>query len=621
MTPARSVVLGARPVEDGRCCFGVWAPRARRVDVHVVDRRWRVSLERGPRGYHAGVLEGVPPGTRYLLQLDGGPERPDPASRCQAEGVHGPSMVVDPAFAWTDRGWAGRSLDDYVIYELHVGTFTAEGTFDAAARHLDELRDLGVTAVELMPVAQFPGERNWGYDGVFPFAVQWSYGGPAGLKRFVDACHRRGLAAILDVVYNHLGPEGNYLPEFGGYLSPRHKTPWGAALNFDGPDSDEVRHYFASNALMWLEEFHFDALRLDAVHAIVDISARPFLAELAELVEERSRALGRPLHLIAESDLNAARLVRPRSAGGYALDSQWADDFHHALHALLTGERHGYYADYGAPGQLVRALRDGFVFQGEYSAYRRRRHGESAAGLPGSAFVVFAQNHDQVGNRMLGDRLAASLAPEQLRLAAGVVLLSPFVPLLFMGEEYGETAPFPFFVSHGDRELLRAVREGRRREFARFHWHGEPPDPGAPGTFAAARLRREFAERSPHRELLAFYREILGLRRELPPLARPRREQSRVTCFEEQSALVLRRWEGEEEALLIAAFGPEPVRIPVPAPGGRWRKRLDSADTRWGGSGSIVPDLLSSEGRLELEVGPRAFVLLQLETPGAAPEA
>jgi maltooligosyltrehalose trehalohydrolase len=589
--------------------------------VSLVGQERSVALEPAPRGYHVGVLDDVPVGTRYLLRLDDGPERPDPASRCQVEGVHGPSMVVEPGFPWTDAGWLGRPLDEYVIYEIHVGTFTDEGTFDAAVRHLDELRDLGVTAVELMPVAQFPGDRNWGYDGVYPFAVQWSYGGPTGLKRFVDACHRRGLAAILDVVYNHLGPEGNYLPEFGDYLSPSHKTPWGSALNFDGPGSDEVRHLFSSNALMWLEEFHFDALRLDAVHAMVDMSARPFLAELAEEVEERSRALGRPLLLIAESDLNAPRLVRPRASGGYALDGQWADDFHHALHALLTGERHGYYVDYGEPGQLVRALRDGFVFQGQHSSYRRRRHGDSTAGLPGSAFVVYAQNHDQVGNRMSGDRLAASLSAQDLRLAAGIVLLSPFVPLLFMGEEYGETAPFPFFVSHGDPGLLRAVREGRNREFAQFAWSGEPPDPGAPATFRSARLNRSLRGRSPHRELLAFYKELLSLRRELAPLARPRREQSRVTHFDRHSALVLRRWEQEEEALVVVAFGTAPVRIPVPASGGRWRKRLDSADTRWGGSGSIVPDSLSSEGRLELEIGPRAIVLLQLETPGAAAEA
>jgi maltooligosyltrehalose trehalohydrolase len=621
VTQARNVALGAHPTAGGRCRFGVWAPRAQRVQVHLVDLQRREPLEPAGRGYHVGELDDVPPGSRYLFQLDGGPERPDPASRCQSDGVHGPSTVLEPTFPWTDAGWSGRPLDEYVIYELHVGTFTTEGTFGAATRHLDELRDLGVTAVELMPLAQFPGDRNWGYDGVFPFAVQWSYGGPAGLKGFVDACHRHGLAAILDVVYNHLGPEGNYLPEFGDYLSPSHSTPWGSALNFDGPGSDEVRHFFSSNALMWLEEFHFDALRLDAVHAMVDTSARPFLAELAEQVEECSRAQGRSMFLIAESDLNAPRLVRPRAAGGYALDGQWADDFHHALHALLTGERHGYYVDYGEPGQLVRAMRDGFVFQGQHSSYRRRRHGDSTAGLPGNAFVVYAQNHDQIGNRMQGDRLAATLSPRDLRLAAGVVLLSPFVPLLFMGEEYGETAPFPFFVSHGDPALLSAVREGRRREFARFHWSGEPPAPGARATFLSARLNRALKERSPHRELLAFYKELLSLRRELPPLARPSREQSRVTSFEEQHALVLRRWEQEEEALVVIALGSTPVTIPVPAPGGHWRKRLDSSDTRWGGSGSIVPDSLSSEGRLELEIGPRAIVVLQLETPGVAAEA
>ncbi len=373
----RDASLGATWRPGGDCGFLVWAPRAKRVQVELEgDSARRLDLEPGERGYHYGESAAAP-GQLYTLRLDGGPPRPDPASRFQPQGVHGPSAVVDPAFAWTDAGWQGPPLERCVLYELHVGTFTREGTFDAVIPHLPRLADLGVTAVELMPVAQFPGSRNWGYDGVGLFAVQNSYGGPEGLKRLVDACHARGLAAVLDVVYNHLGPEGNYLPEFGPYFTDRYRTPWGDALNFDGYDSDEVRRFFLENARRWIDEYHFDALRVDAVHAIRDHSARPFLAELTEAIHAEAERLRRPVYVVAESDLNDARLVRRRAEGGFAMDAQWSDDFHHSLHVLLTGERNGYYQDFAAMEDLSAAFEQAFVYRGRYSAFRRRRHGNA----------------------------------------------------------------------------------------------------------------------------------------------------------------------------------------------------------------------------------------------------
>jgi maltooligosyltrehalose trehalohydrolase len=567
------------------------------------------ALDQGERGYHHGVLEGVEPGSLYLFRLDGGRERPDPASRSQPQGVHGPSEVADPQFAWQDASWVGPRLQDYVLYELHVGTFTREGTFDAILPHLSDLKDLGVTALELMPVAQFPGSRNWGYDGAYPFAVQDSYGGPVGLKRLVDACHRAGLAVVLDVVYNHLGPEGSYAGEFGPYFSERYRGPWGAAINFDGPGSDEVRRFFIENALAWVTDYHVDALRLDALHAILDFSAEPFLAELAAAVHEEGKRLGRRVYLIAESDLNDPKLVRPPESGGYGLDAQWNDDFHHALHALLTGERTGYYGDFGTVAHLARAFTDGYVYAGQYSAYRRRRHGAPARALPAHAFVIFAQNHDQVGNRMRGERLGQLVPFEALKLAAAVVLLSPYLPLLFMGEEYGETAPFPYFVSHSDPALNEAVRRGRREEFTAFRWAGEPPDPQDEATFLQAKLDHTLRSRDPHRTLRAFTRELLRLRREVPALSRLTREGLEARGLEEDGVLVLRRGSAGEAAVAVFHFGDAPATISLPLPAGRWVKRLDSAEFPWGGPGSALPGRLPGGGPVRLPVSPKAAVL------------
>ena len=490
--------LGARLIAPDRCEFRVWAPQRENVGVRVGSHTF--PMQKSADGYHEATLN-ARAGTRYFYMLDD-VARPDPASRFQPEGVHGPSEVIDAAFEWHDASWRRIPLEDYVIYEIHVGTFTPEGTFDAIIPKLDALKEIGITAIELMPIGQFPGHRNWGYDGTYVYAAQNSYGGPAGVKRLVDAAHQRGLAVALDVVYNHLGPEGNYLNEFGPYFTDRYKTAWGMALNFDGPYSDCVREYFIQNAMMWIDDFHFDALRVDAVHAIVDHSAEPFLQDLTAAVGDRAI-------MIAESDLNDPRVITPRDQLGLGFHTQWADDFHHALHALLTSETAGYYAGYGKASDLARTIESGYLYTGQYSAFRRRKYGRKPQTRSGAQFVVSAQNHDQVGNRMNGDRLSTLVSREHLKVAAAALILSPFLPMIFMGEEYGETAPFQYFTSHSDEGLIEAVRKGRREEFEEWAWEGEAPDPHAEETFQRSKLTWKI-----DREIRDCYRDLLRLRRE-----------------------------------------------------------------------------------------------------------
>ena len=589
------VELGAMCFGDRRCRFLVWAPRVERVEVHILSPDDRIiPMERQEKGYHEIVADGIEPGALYFYRLDGQLERPDPASRSQPKGVHGPTQVVTREFAWEDETWSGLLVRDYVLYELHVGTFASEGTFEAILPHLGRLKGMGVTAMELMPVAQFPGNRNWGYDGVYPFAVQNSYGGPEGLRRLVNACHQKGLAVVLDVVYNHLGPEGNYLGDYGPYFTDRYRTPWGSAINFDGPDSDEVRRFFVENAIYWVREFHIDALRIDAVHAIMDFSASPFLSELAAAVHEEGERLNRRIAVIPESALNDTRLIRSRELGGYGLDAQWNDDFHHALHVLLTGEKTGYYRDFGRLHDLVMAFREGFVYDGRYSEFRRRRHGNPSRAIPAHRFVVFSQNHDQIGNRMMGDRLTQSISLEGVKLAAGVVILSPFIPLLFMGEEYGETAPFPYFVSHSDPDLIKAVCEGRRKEFAAFGWTRESPDPQSEETFLSAKLNHHLIDTGQHRVLFRFYQELLRLRTSLPALRNLAKVDLEVYGHETRKIMTLRRWHDAEEALAVFHFGMDPVSVDLPLPQGRWHKALDASDTHWLGPGTSLPDELDS---------------------------
>ncbi|MGH9357283.1 MAG: malto-oligosyltrehalose trehalohydrolase [Terriglobia bacterium] len=602
--------LGANYLGEGRCGFLVWAPRAQRVDMHVVGPAERsVPLHSRTRGYHSAMVEDLNPGARYFYLLDGEKQRPDPASRFQPDGVHGPSEVMDPCFEWHDATWRGLPLQDYIIYELHVGTFTAEGTLDGAAGRLDKIQSLGATAVELMPVAQFPGSRNWGYDGVYPFAVQDSYGGPQALKSFVDACHARGLAVILDLVYNHLGPEGNYLADFGPYFTGRYHTPWGAAVNLDSAGSDEVRRFFIENALRWVNEFHCDALRLDAIHAMVDLSGRPFLEELGEAVHASAERLNRHVYVIPESDLGDSRIVKVLELGGYGLDAQWSDDFHHALHTLLTGEKNGYYQDFGKVSQLAAAFHAGYVYQGEYSEHRQRRYGSSTEALSARQFVVFSQNHDQVGNRPFGDRLAQLVSGEQIKVAASAVLLSPFIPLLFMGEEYGETAPFQFFVSYSDPDVIEATRRGRRDEFAAFRWQGEIPDPQDERTFLNSKLNPHSSRAISCRWLTEYYRELIRLRRSFAALRLLSKDKIDVRSWEAERVLVVRRWTGTSEATLLLTFRPDPVSLTFPLPPGVWQKALDSTDAKWSGPGSSLPGELESTGSAKLSLPPHAALL------------
>ena len=501
---------GAVSLGDGAVRFSVWAPKPRTIELRL--RRGKgtdtIPLRARGEGAYEVTVEDVPEGATYLYRLDAERDRPDPVSRWRPEGVHGPSAIVDPSrFRWTDSDWRGVAMADLVIYELHVGTFSSAGTFDGVIERLPAIRDLGATAIELMPVAEFPGGRNWGYDGVSLYAVQSTYGGPEGLRRLVDAAHRVGLAVLLDVVYNHLGPEGNYLGEFGPYFSEQHHTIWGQGFDLDGENSREVRDYVVSNATYWIREYHLDGLRLDAADRIVDQSPRPIVEELTAAVHSEARAAERVALVIAEIDSNDPRYVRSRSEGGFGCDGHWSDDFHHAVHAALTGERVGYYRDFGGVEPVAKALSERYV-----------RGRNSADGIPGDRYVVAIQNHDQVGNRAAGDRLSALVDPASLRLAAAILLLSPYVPLLFMGEEYGETNPFQYFVSHGDPDLIEAVREGRRREFTAFAWAGDIPDPQAPATFEASRPAWQRAATEPHRRHLALYRDLLRLRRTEPAL-------------------------------------------------------------------------------------------------------
>jgi maltooligosyltrehalose trehalohydrolase len=570
-------------VPDGSWGVRLWAPGCTSLALEVDGEEPMPLLAVGDGWWRRDGLE-LAAGARYRFRLPDGRALPDPASRHQPDGVHGPSAAADlEGFAWSDAGWRGVPLERYVIYELHIGTFTAEGTCDAAIARLDDLVDLGVTAIEIMPVAQCPGVRNWGYDGVFPYAVQHSIGGPVALQRLVDACHARGLAVVLDVVYNHLGPEGNYLGAYMPITSDRYRIPWGEAMNVDGPDSDGVRDYFSANARHWFSLFHVDALRLDAIHAIVDTSARPFLAELGEQVRLLSHRTGRRLHLIAESDLNASRVVRPLRAGGLGMDSQWLDDFHHALHALLTGERRGYYVDYGEVDHLRRAFANAYVYDGRWSRNQRRTRGDDASDLPTSCFTVCAQNHDQVGNRFGGERLSRLTDFEGLKFAAACVLLSPYLPLLFMGEEYGEERPFLFFSDLGDPELIAAVRKGREEEFPDLNRGIAARDPFDPATRDACVPDHEAAGREPGRTLRGFYRTCLRLRRELPSLTPGPRAQVEVGAPHPDVISVERRCGTCRTVLLL---NPMPRPVPeVALPRGRWRTVLMSAATCWRGPG------------------------------------
>ncbi len=534
--------------------FRVWAPEATAVEVEVDGDRHGMRAEPA-RGWWGVDVPDAGPGSRYWFSVDGGPLRPDPRSPSQPDGVDGRSEVVDhDRFPWTDQAWRGFDLAGAVLYELHIGTFSAEGTFDGAIAHLDHLVDLGVDAVEVMPVAEFDGERGWGYDGVDLFAPHHTYGGPDGCRRFVDACHRRGLGVVLDVVYNHLGPAGNHLAGFGPYFTDRHPTNWGQGVNVDGPWSDDVRAWIVDNARHWFADHHIDGLRLDAVHAIADDSAVHVLEQLATAVDALESELGRRLWLIAESDRNDPRYVRPADLGGYGLDSAWADEWHHALHATLTGETDGYYEDFGSLADLATALRQAWVYAGRWSPHRLRTHGRSPAGLPPAAFVVCAQNHDQIGNRATGERLGHLVSPGRQRIAAALLLTSPFVPLLFQGEEWAASTPFLYFTDHAP-DLGRAVTEGRRREFAAFDWDPEQiPDPQAPETHRRSVLPWDERAAPEHASILEWYRTLIALRHDTPALTDP----AGVVEVEIDGSVVVQR-RGPVE--VVANLGDEPAEV------------------------------------------------------------
>ncbi len=550
--------------------FEVWAPYAESgVDLVMHDRRY--PMRRGDSGWWH-VDQPAEDGDRYWFSLDGGEPLPDPRARALPDGPDGPAQVVvlpDPDEA-TAR-WRGSYLPGSVLYEMHVGTFTDEGTLDAATRRLDHLVDLGIDMVELMPLATFPGQHGWGYDGVGLYAVHDAYGGPAALRRFVDACHARGLGVLVDVVYNHLGPSGNHLQEFGPYFTRRYETPWGEALNLDGPGSDAVRRFIIDNALLWLRDYGVDGLRLDAVHALFDERAVTLLEELAAEIIAWSVRLGRRLWLVAESDRNDPLTVTPREAGGLGLDAQWADDVHHALHVLLTGETHGYYADFGEPGALRKVLEGVFLHDGTYSTFRERTHGRPVdrAKTPGSRFVVSLQNHDQVGNRAQGDRLSAHLSPGRLACGAALLLTGAGTPMLFMGEEWGASTPWQYFTDHTEPQVADAVRRGRREEFAAHGWdRGRVPDPQSPGTVERSRLDWSERDRDPHHRLLEWYRALLRLRRVHHGLRDPRLDRLRVEHDAAAGVVVVHR--GRHR--VVANLGDEPQVAPLGA--GSWEVLL-----------------------------------------------
>jgi maltooligosyltrehalose trehalohydrolase len=563
-TPAWQLDLGANIAGNG-VQFRVWAPNARQVEVQIEaeGKPSRHTLMPEPNGYHVGTAPGIGAGARYRYVLDGGTPLPDPCSRSQPDGPHGASEVIDPnAYAWQDREWAGLRPDGLTIYELHVGTFTPEGTFDAAIARLPDLRDLGIGAIEVMPVAEFPGRRNWGYDGVDLYAPYSGYGGPEGLRRFVNAAHQHGLGVLLDVVYNHFGPDGNYLRTYAdAYFTDRHSTPWGEAINYDGPHSEPVRHFVLQNVRYWLHEYHLDGLRLDATHAIVDDSPRHLLSEIAEAVHS---VPGRSAVVIAEDHRNLVQQIRPASTGGLGLDGVWADDFHHALRTYLTGEREAYYANYtGQLADVGATIEGGFLFQGQKRPATGELRGTKVTDEPARAFVYCSENHDQVGNRALGERLAHLIDRQRYLVASAVLLFVPETVMLFQGQEFAASAPFQFFTDHHP-DLGKLVTEGRRKEFAGFAAFADPerrkqiPDPQAESTFTRCIL--DWNERETNAEVLALYRALLHLRRADPVLRHQERAQTRARALT-PDVLAIRRWHADQERLLLANFGDVSVSV------------------------------------------------------------
>lgn len=581
----------------------IWAPHCTRVTL-VLEQK-EIELEKEDFGYWRLSSAELQPGEHYRLGLDG-KSFPDIAALAQPD-VHGPSVAVDlDAYSWKDDQWENHHLKDYIIYELHAGTFTSQGTFESIEEKLAHLVDLGITAVELMPVAQFPGERNWGYDGVFPFAVQHSYGGAAGLRKLIDRCHQLGLAVIIDVVYNHLGPEGNYFSNYGPYFTDKYQTPWGNAINFDDSYCDPVRNYFIENALMWYRDFHADALRLDAVHAIKDFSAKHILQELREYTAALMETSGKKHYLIIECDLNDKRFIEPLSDGGYGMDAQWTDEFHHALYVAAGGTKTGYYADFNGVASLAESFAHAYVYHGQYSAHRHKYFGTQAGENPGEQFIVFSQNHDQVGNRMLGERSSMLFSPQMQRLMAAAVMVSPFLPMLFMGEEWASSSPFQYFVSHSDPQLVKSVREGRKAEFRDFHGDGQAPDPQSEATFQASKLNWEELSGERHRNMLNYYRALIKLRKQQQALKNPDRKKIKVALDHHSQVLVVRRWCSEQELICLLNFSCAAQPVPPEADIHQMQQIFNSADPYWQG---LAPTPTFQKSAISTEIAPESITI------------
>ncbi len=604
--------IGSNYLGNGRCEFVVWAPFHNEMNIQITSPKKRlIPMKKDEWGYFKFVAENINPGDLYAYKLPGGKTRPDPASHSQPKDVHSPSEVVDHSqMNWSDQHWSGLPLEEMIIYELHVGTFTPEGTFEAIIPRLEELHKFGINAIELMPIGQFAGNQNWGYDGVFIYAAQSSYGGHEGLKKLVDAAHKQGISIILDVIYNHFGPEGNYMSEYGPYFTDTYKTAWGSAINFDKEYSYGVRNYFLENALYWFENFHIDVLRLDASDNIFDIGAKHFLQELSENVAAFSKKQGRRFYLTAENDLSDIKVIRETKSGGYGIDAQWNDAFHHCIHTILTDEQVGYYEDYGTVELLAKAFKESFVYSGQYSPFRKKFHGSNSSHIPGHQFVVFIQNHDQIGNRMLGERLTHLVSFEALKLAAAALILSPNIPLIFMGEEYAEDAPFLYFVSHTDPSLVTAVQEGRKKDFAAFHLEGDFVDPFSIDTFNKCKLNWENRHEGQHKVLRDLYQNLIQLRRTIPALKKLDKENLEASFIEEDKLFLLRRGTNENQVFCLMNLSQKKVTYQISFPG-IWQKNLDSSDFKWLGSGNITPEQLTS-GQ-QVTIYPQSFALYELQ--------
>jgi maltooligosyltrehalose trehalohydrolase len=597
---------GVRFNEFGEATIVLWAPETEQAYLLKVENQEKIPLKSEFYGYWTLTTDQLKPGDLYQFVLNDAAALPDPASLYQPQGVHGPSQAFDPKdFKWTDKQWQNPALKEYIIYELHIGTFTAEGTFAAAEAKLDYLVELGISAIEIMPVSQFAGPRNWGYDGVFPYAAQDSYGGPAGLQHLVNACHEKGLAVILDVVYNHLGPEGNILGQYGPYFTDKYHTPWGDALNFDDAWSDGVRQYFIENAVMWFRDFHIDGLRMDAVHAIKDFGPVHLLSEIRQRVDELTAQTGNAHYLMVEMDLNDTRFINPADQGGYGMDAQWIDEFHHALRVSSGQQRSGYYSDFEPIASLAKSYKDAYVYDGIYSEHRKRKFGVKADGRPGEQFIVFSQNHDHIGNRMLGERTSQLLSYEMQKLLAGAVLVSPYLPLLFMGEEWGETNPFQYFVSHTDPELAEAVRKGRKREFAAFHLEGDAPDPMSEEVFSQSKLQWSLHESGLHQVMFQYYKTLIGLRKQQPALHSTDRDGMSVEHSLEKETISIYRVSDEQHVIAILNFSKSVQEVSLPVGHSVWHKLMASSDPKWNGEEQL-PERINSG---VLTVWPESFTL------------